>query len=549
MPFARYARLILAGVLMAAAALTLLIIARNVWYLSRSYTNVPYADQLVLIQEVGRKWSGQLPWNYLWSPYWGQRPLLPRLATLLSVSYFHAAMLPFNLSSLAAQCAMAALVVSLIRRLFWGRSWLFWVSAIAAVHLLFSSLHIEVLIESIGIQFTWGYASAVGAIAVLGMGRGRFELRFWMALLLAAASSACLAIGLLVWPILIVEAWIMKARLRHFLVLAGIAGSIATVYAIGYWRPDMGMGLSGMARHPIQALRILAMVLGGPISDRSRLLGTLAGAVGLVAGAAAIAGLRRARSLDPAAMLLRLLIGFFIGSAAALAAGRISPEWLAVYNGAILPSRYLLPTLAFWAVLLPVALGSGRIPGIAVCAIVAALTFGQWDWEWRFSREWAAISERYDVLASGFLVDVSDPEWMSAILVTDEVRNQSVDFMRTHRLSVFAEPRADWVGRPLPPASVAGCEVSLQPPVRLGRGFRVTGALTVDPAWRRRRLDVVMADATSTVVGLARTIPIFSEYDPTVGFIGYARTESMDPLRYWVRLPNGRWCRARANGP
>jgi hypothetical protein len=44
--------------------------------------------------------------------YWGQRPLLPRLVILLSAQHFHYAMLPFIVTSVAAQVSTLLIVLT-----------------------------------------------------------------------------------------------------------------------------------------------------------------------------------------------------------------------------------------------------------------------------------------------------------------------------------------------------------------------------------------------------------------------------------------------------
>ena len=72
-------RRVSAGAIIIAGALTVVLAARTFWYLFHSLTNVPFADQWVMLEEIWRRRAGQIGWSYLWSPYWGQRMLLPRL--------------------------------------------------------------------------------------------------------------------------------------------------------------------------------------------------------------------------------------------------------------------------------------------------------------------------------------------------------------------------------------------------------------------------------------------------------------------------------------
>jgi len=281
------------------------------------------------------------------------------------------------------------------------------------------------------------------------------------------------------------------------------------------------MGVAGTILHPW----MIALVLGGPITLYSVRLGTVAGAIGLAVLAWVLfAGRRDAFPLKMAAC-------FLAASAASLVVGRISPEWLATLHGAQpLPSRYLLPVLVFWACLLALVMTHRHwLPRIGVGVIVVILVFGTWPWQWRVSREWAAAFQKFDAIASGFLADVSDSELMSLLLTDDSLRNRMVEYMRREHLAVFAEPRAVWIGKPLPSAAHASrAEVStlVRP-----NGLRVAGTVEAKAS---RALDVLIADDRGTVIGLGRTLAAESEGHRSTSLLGYARTTSPDILRFYL---------------
>lgn len=322
--------------LVVAAALTALLAARTFWYLFRSVTNVPYPDQWVMLDQI---WSarGHLSWTYLWSPYWGQRPLFPRLLILFSVRYLHYSMLPFVVTNVAAQLCTLSVIVWSVRRLFAGRGPLFWLSAVAAVHLLLSSLQMEVFVEGIEIVYTVGYGAAVAAVVVLGAAidpRFKFRTRFWIAVLLGVLSTGFVAIGLAVWPVLMLEAWLARAPRKYLVMLAALAALLVLAYAIGYNRiPEMGMGVGGVMRHPLQAFCVIAFVLGGPISLYSPWLGVVAGGIGMAMALGAAVFSVRTRNRQPAASALLLVVFFLLGSAVSIAVGRITQEpWRATQD-------------------------------------------------------------------------------------------------------------------------------------------------------------------------------------------------------------------------
>jgi hypothetical protein len=231
--------------------------------------------------------------------------------------------------------------------------------------------------------------------------------------------------------------------------------------------------------------------------------------------------------------------------AASMVVGRISPAYIAELHGAQpLPSRYLVPMMVFWGCLFALALARykaagppGSVPVTAcVGAIVLAMTFGTWPWQWRISREWAVYLQKFDAIGSGFLAGVSDPELMPLLFTDGPKRDELVDYMRHERLAVFAEPRARWVGVQV--QKIVNTGNSNHCPAKVERtavvnGFRVTGQIDVG-RWRTsRQTDVVIANDVGMIVGLGRTLPAESEYLPGVEFLGYTR-EDGDRLFMWL---------------
>ena len=213
------------------------------------------------------------------------------------------------------------------------------------------------------------------------------------------------------------------------------------------------MGVVGMPRHPLQAFGVVSLILGGPLSFYSRWLGIAAGAAGIVVSGSAVVRFCRTRSAKSAATTRALAACFFLGSAVALTAGRVSADILIDHGPLPLPSRYATPALAFWAVLFPVSLTFwssgrfGRLAAMSVSLLVLTFTLGTSNWQWMLSRDWALISEFYDALGCGPIVGASDQQYMSRIIVDPQYRNQVAGYMRQEHLSVFAEPRAGWVNQ------------------------------------------------------------------------------------------------------
>ena len=523
--------------LAAAAALTGVLAARTFWYLFHAVSNVPFTDGWVILDEIRRFREGALDWTFFWAPYWGQRNMTARVLFLLAAKYFSFAALPLVLVNVAAWLAMLAVLIAAARRLFPERPLIFWLCVVALAHLLLSSLGMEVLVITQNVQHSVGYASSVAAIVL-------FERRPWVAVALGVLATASIAIGLLVWPILLLEAWRARMPLRGLILLAALTVAVIALYLIGYTRPPAyGMGVGGALRHPLVALQMTSLVLGGPITLYSLRLGTAAGAVGL---AALLWFLWRAAS-GSAFFAMLMAACFLAASAAALAAGRISPEWLANLHGAQpLPSRYIAPVLVFWGCLFALGLRHDHLPPraivcaprLAVCAIVAAMTFGTWPWQWRVSREWVVAFQKFDAIGSGFLAGVSDPESMSFLIADAPLRDRTADYLRREHLAVFAEPRAAWIGRQIA-ASAPVCQGSFSV-TPVGNGLRVTGTVEFQGSF-----DLLVVAPDGAVVGVARSLPAQSEGHTATDFFGYARPGAS---RVFVAQDRRPVCEVRENG-
>jgi hypothetical protein len=191
---------------------------------------------------------------------------------------------------------------------------------------------------------------------------------------------------------------------------------------------------------------------------------------------------------------------------------------------------------------------------LAVGLITLILAFGTWNWQWSLPREWAILNENQDAVASGFILDVSDPAILDRVYPVPALRDNVVDYMREQDLSVFHEPRSHWAGRNVmsiaPPDDRSTCRTAIRAVDQLGSGnaFRVTGNLVVDGQTPRRRLEVLIVDSTGIVKGLARTLPILSERAPAADFFGYMAGVSPHQIRIFA-LSSGRIVRCVTSEP
>jgi hypothetical protein len=240
-------------------------------------TNTPYTDSWSLLDELRRFRWGEAGWAALWSPYWGQRVLVARLAYLASIRLASFSTLPLILANAAALIFLLATLILASTRMLSVSPRLAWAAGIAFANLVLSSLGLEVLLIPHDIISAVGYAASITAVVL-------FERKPVVAVCIALLATGSITIGLLVWPILLVEAWLLQKRARTRWILAALTSAMFALYLADYTRPQfLGMGISGPLHHPLQFLRMLSLVLGGPITLYSLRLGTAAGAAGMIA--------------------------------------------------------------------------------------------------------------------------------------------------------------------------------------------------------------------------------------------------------------------------
>jgi hypothetical protein len=522
-------------------ALTLGLIGRMLYYFTESVTNVPDGDSWTLLSQLETARHTHDWLTYLLSPYWGQRIYVPRVVFLLLTNGCHLRTLPFLLISICAQAAILVILFHLAFRLFGRDIVRRWLCVLLITHLLLSPLLLEMFLEDIGIQLTIGSAAAIAAIVIFkSAGSLGDRQRFWAAVLLAGIASGCLVSGLLVWPLLLVKALRMHSSVRRSILLCVISATVIVCYGIDYTRPAMGMGLLGILRHPVQALWVTTLVLGGPLTLYSRPVGVIAGSVGLLCAVIVLAPCMRSRCRMAETLSLSLVLLYFTGTALGITAGRISPEWIAKRGDLpILPSRYFAPAFLFWASLLPLAIAYRRerhlrysLHVIAVSVIVA-LTFGTYKWQLWMPKAWAMRSQMFDAIASGFFMPVNDPDRMNQLYPNEQLRPAVASFMKKNDLAMFSESRARWIGkhvRSVVSGSIRNdCSAAV---TRIGSIRRESAAVAVD-GWLilddhagDRARDVFFLDEREIIVGLARTLPAWS--DVRVQFFGYAKTGVRD---------------------
>lgn len=153
------------------------------------------------------------------------------------------------------------------------------------------------------------------------------------------------------------------------------------------------------------------------------------------------------------------------------------------------------------------------------------------------AEDWADFFRGADAVGSAFLLDVPDERLLSILWTSKAERDERILFLKQHRLAMFHESRATWLGKrvsDLFPRAQSQCVGAIEKTVDLnGSSWRVTGwAWDADSS--RSPDDILFADPKGRVIGLARG-GLRHGYFP--GFL----MDPQDPPPEHVRFRHSEW--------
>lgn len=499
---------LLAACLIATAALTFHLFTE----IHRGLTNTPWRDQWSFIGELeALQQQGQALWPTLWAAHWGHRLVLPRLLFLADAKLFALRNSPLILLIFTLQFTQIAILAWTARRLY-ASHLAFFAATLAAWHLLLSPLQMENFIWGLEIEFGLVYTTALIAFLLLACyAQTHRPILFAAACAAALLSTLSMANGLLAWPCLFAQALYLQLRPRVTTLILTLGTLCTALYLYRYTHPPGGLGITGELRHPIDTLRSIAILLGGPLTFTSPLA---AEALGWLGFALLLLLLVLSRTRAPVATVPLALIAFVLLTSASIVAGRVGAA-ADFYSRAaqgleLLPSRYQILSLLFWASLFLLSLQHKLIRWPAAL-VVLYLTAGLTQFEFRAATAWADAFRDMDARASSLLLDVDDPPTLSLIWPGDTERTHWSHFLRAQRLSLFTEPRANWPGKPVRYAlgtddtsSLPNCEGAIETRTSVSdNALRLTGW-----TWNAHSgsvpLDILLTDPQGTIIGLGR---------------------------------------------
>ena len=302
----------------------------------------------------------------------------------------------------------------------------------------------------------WSLTMAAAAMAFTLLTYVSAARRSWIYLTgtvaCAAISNYSSANGLLVWPILLLAAWILRLTKVQLAILAASAIGLIGLYFVGY-EASHNANIAALATHPLYAGGFVAAYLGMPFSVIRPWIGISVGVLELTAYVAFIFLAFRRGLLSTGSGIV--LMGFYLLcllTAMSTAIGRMNTQDSTFV--AATAHRYIMVPLAAHAALILAAIwlsGHSRNHfGVAFASIIA-LGFA-------FTSRSPHISDWLTFAKDGFsncqlasvavTSDVNDLSLLRTVFPGGEPLRQWLPILRKHHVSSFADGKTDWLGKP-----------------------------------------------------------------------------------------------------
>jgi hypothetical protein len=513
----------------------------GIWVMVAGYSPVPFADFWGQFPFLERAVGGDLRIADLWAQANEHRILIPRLEFLVDYRLFDGTNV-FLFSAIAVSSLLLAAALGVAVQLETGDQLLAWgtfcVSAIATM----SPVMVENLNWAFQVQFVQVFLFAgVAILAVVAAARtsGSQRRHIWTAASAVAgiAATYSLANGLLVWPVVLLFANVLKLGKRATALL-GALGALTYLSYLWHYEFSTHNSLS----HPLRMLAYVAIYLGSMLRSAGTTAAGLLGGLGIMLFVLlCLVAWKRRLGRSITTQLGTGLALFVLLTAVQTASGRLS-----LGLSQALSSRYATGSFVFWlgltvGFLIPASERFRQSAWIVASAYLGAaaliaLVVGWASMPTRASLHATVAEKEITVLA--YRVGVNDPggtftggpsgpvvssafRWMQRRMLGPWARGGMVDGMR------FTSPT---------PQRLPRCRGGIESIEPVGGGIRLRGWLA-PPDNAQTSENVAVLDATGTERGLG----LIGTYRPDVktsgeassdwtGLVAYTRDRAPTPL-------------------
>jgi Ca2+/Na+ antiporter len=494
-------------ILFALGIVTLVTTIFAVW---RHFSPLPFSDS----------WDGtigfymramQAPWQSFFEQHNEHRLTFSRLIFFADVRYFGGR----NVLSLIANLVLAGALattfyrITLHHRATLSRPTRF---GLAGGILIFTFSWIQ------NENFTWGFQSqwfavylAFHSIERTAEAEGRDQRgtsRGWFVAALASALVAAYSMssGVLVLPVLIVQAAYLRLKRRDLAVLVAFTAAVWFAYFIDWTKPASSGNLTtGLREHPFDALRYVLLYLGAPAyhARLSQLVAYVSGMLALKVLVSSCIRTVRADERRPQGIAMLAFALFVAGNALLTASGRL---WFGV--GTALASRYTTASLTCWlALIIFMLLNSSKAKQfnrvIFVAAVATLIVASGQRMALRPDNDVA-----YSRLVAGLALrtHVYDPDITKAVYPFPDSLIAIAKQAEIAKLSIFAPDQPDYLVPPDHIGATATCDGAIEniSTTTTPGIYRATGWL-YDTAARQTSQAVVVTDTSGATLGTGVT--------------------------------------------
>tara|TARA_R110002049_G_scaffold220578_2_gene392121 strand:+ start:5145 stop:7244 length:2100 start_codon:yes stop_codon:yes gene_type:complete len=217
--------------------------------------------------------------------------------------------------------------------------------------LLFSWVQNDNFIWGFQSQFLFVYMFALLSFYYLGeYSNKKKKYHLALALFFACCSTYSMANGLLTFPLLILQALILRNSKLSIAAIVLTAIAISIIYFQNYNKPAGHSSIvESIVQHPFFVLRFMCAYLGSPFHPvlKSIHIATVAGGIFIFGAGACGYLIIKKRLLDSVNVTMCIFLLFILGTAFATATGRIKFGIYAATAG-----RYMTPALIGWVTLI-----------------------------------------------------------------------------------------------------------------------------------------------------------------------------------------------------
>ena len=417
------------------------------------YTSLPWSDGWTQIFVAARD-ENPFSLHWLWQQHNEHRLLIPKLFLALDLRFFAAKQKLLLAAIFGIQLLEWWLLCWSMRSLGGWRGAQWRTGAGLAAFCLFCPSQWE--------NLTWGFQTCFvlpGLFATLSFvslllywdrsqrhiaGAAKFVI---LSVIAAIAGICSLANGLLLLPMLLLAAAVLRLRYSVLVTYATTALISIAFYFHNYARPPQSSNPIASARSPLKLIEYVATYFGSSWTygnswtHHSLALAPCIGFVGLAIAAVFLWRFcRPEKEARPFHTLLLLLILFCVGTAFLTALGRVADG-----NSQAFASRYQTISLLFWwcvgCFVLSAAKQSGKqlLLTLAQVLIVAVLLRGALLVRYPLHEAREHAFEQRST-AAALMTSVDDRQQIEHTFPDASYVLSVVPYMRGHRLSIFSEP-------------------------------------------------------------------------------------------------------------